>query len=80
MDLQDNQGTLDHLDHLDNRLTLMNVTSRKELLAHLDLQGYKGNWDRKVTEEIPVFSVKVMAHLDYLASRALKEIKDLLGE
>lgn len=79
MDLQDNLETLDHLDHLDNRLILMNVTSRKELLAHLDLQGYKGNWDRKVTEVIPVFSVRVAAHLDYLAPRVLKENEDLLG-
>lgn len=31
------------------QLTQMNVTSRKELLAHLDLQGYKGSWDRKVS-------------------------------
>lgn len=80
MDLQDNPGLLDLLDHRDCRLTLMNVTSRKELLAHLDPLGYKGNWDRKVTKEIPVFSVKVLAPLDYLAHRALKESGDLPGE
>lgn len=57
--LQDNQDPRDPLDHPDYRLTLMSVTLRKELPAHLDLQGYKGNWDRKVTREIPVFSVRV---------------------
>lgn len=80
LDLQDNQVSVDPLDHLDNRLTLMNVTLLKELLVHLDLQGYEGKWDRKVTQEIPVFSVKVSAHLDYLAPRVLKEIEDLLGQ
>lgn len=29
----------------------------------------------QVTEETPAFSVKVTAHLDYLAPRALKEIE-----
>lgn len=26
----------------------MNVTFRRGIVAHLDLQGYKGKWDRKV--------------------------------
>lgn len=56
---QDNQDPRDPLVHQDYRLTLMNVMLRKELPAHLDLQDYKGNWDRKVTREIPVFSVRV---------------------
>ena len=102
MDLQDNLGLLDPLDHRDCRvrltfdaiisinenkghlhrvctyrclnnlmyvlcvcmccdmamqLTLMNVTSRKELLAHLDPPGYKGNWDRKVRKDLQLMLI-----------------------
>ncbi|TKS67045.1 Collagen alpha-1(IV) chain [Collichthys lucidus] len=63
LDLQDNQGYLDPLDYLEHQ----------DLLAHLDLKGYGGKRDRKVTEEIHVFSVKVLAHLENLAPSGLKE-------
>lgn len=78
MDLLGSLDSLDPLDHPENRLTLMDVTFRRELLAHLDLQGYKGKWDRKVTKEIPVFYARAVAHLDYLEPRVLKETEDLL--
>lgn len=77
-DLQDNRGTLVLLDHPDHQSTLVNVTFRRGIVAHLDLQGYKGKWDRKVTKGIPVFSVKARAHLDYLVPQVLKETQDLL--
>lgn len=78
MDLLDSRDLVDPLGHLENQLTLMHATFRRELLAHLDLQGYKGNWDKKVTKEIPVFNARAMAHLDYLDPRVLKETEDLL--
>lgn len=77
-DLQDNRGTLVLLDHPDHQLTLVNVTFRRGIVAYLDLQGYKGKWDRKVTKGIPVFSVKALSHLDYVVLQVLKETQDLL--
>lgn len=53
---------------------------KKEPLAHLDLQGYEGKWGRKVTKETPVFSVKVLALLDYQGHLELKESGDILGK
>lgn len=51
----------------------MSVTLPLEPRAHLDLLDYKENWDRKVTKELPVSSVKVLVYLAYLAPRVLKE-------
>lgn len=78
LDLRDNQDCLDNQETQDHQLIPLCVTLRKEPPDHQDLQGYKEKRDRKVTEEIPVFSVKALVQPDYQDPRDRKEREDLL--
>lgn len=80
LDLQDNTGYLDPLDPQEPQLHPSNVTLRKEHLVLQGLKDYEESWDKKVTLETPVFSVKFSLALDYLAPQAPKDSMVFLGQ
>lgn len=80
MDPQERTGHPDHRGLREHPMRPVHAMLRKVLKAPQGPKAFKESWDRKVSMEKPVFSVKPTDPLDRLAQLVLKEYKDTLGQ